>query len=68
MAINKNRIVKNTMLLYIRMILVMAATLFTTRIVIKNLGVEDYGIYNVVAGVVTMFNAETRVSEEWIIE
>lgn len=55
MAINKNRIVKNTMLLYVRMILVMAATLFTTRIVIKNLGVEDYGIYNVVAGVVTMF-------------
>lgn len=37
------------------MILVMAATLFTTRIVLKNLGVEDYGIYNVVAGVVTMF-------------
>ena len=37
------------------MILVMAATLFTTRIVLRNLGVEDYGIYNVVAGIVAMF-------------
>lgn len=42
-------------MLYFRMILVMAATLFTTRIVLKNLGVEDYGIYNVVAGIVSMF-------------
>lgn len=42
-------------MLYIRMILVMAVTLFTTRIVLKNLGVEDYGIYNVVAGFVSMF-------------
>lgn len=37
------------------MIMVMAVMLFTTRIVLKNLGVEDYGIYNVVAGVVSMF-------------
>lgn len=55
MAVNKTKIAKNTMLLYVRMILVMAVTLFTTRIVLKNLGVEDYGIYNVVAGIVSMF-------------
>ena len=55
MPVNKTTIAKNTIMLYIRMILVMAATLFTTRIVLKNLGVEDYGIYNVVAGVVSMF-------------
>lgn len=55
MSVNKTTIAKNTLMLYIRMILVMAATLFTTRIVLKNLGVEDYGIYNVVAGVVSMF-------------
>lgn len=55
MAVNKTRIAKNTMLLYVRMILVMGVTLFTTRIVLKNLGVEDYGIYNVVAGIVSMF-------------
>lgn len=55
MATNKKRIAKNTVMLYFRMILVMATTLFTTRIVLKNLGVEDYGIYNVVAGIVSMF-------------
>lgn len=55
MAVNKTRIAKNTIMLYIRMILVMVVTLFTTRIVLKNLGVEDYGINNVVAGVVSMF-------------
>ena len=55
MPVNKQTIAKNTFMLYIRMILVMAATLFSTRIVLKNLGVEDYGIYNVVAGIVTMF-------------
>ena len=55
MAVNKTTIAKNTLMLYIRMILVMVVTLFTTRIVLKNLGVEDYGIYNVVAGIVTMF-------------
>ncbi len=55
MSVNKTVIAKNTIMLYIRMILVMAVTLFTTRVVLKNLGVEDYGIYNVVAGVVSMF-------------
>lgn len=55
MSVNKKTIAKNTIMLYIRMIIVMATTLFTTRIVLKNLGVEDYGIYNVVAGVVYMF-------------
>ena len=56
MSVNKTIIAKNTLMLYIRMILVMVATLYTTRIVLKNLGVEDYGIYNVVAGVVSMFS------------
>ena len=55
MSVNKTQIAKNTLMLYVRMILVMTTTLFTTRIVLKNLGVEDYGIYNVVAGIVTMF-------------
>lgn len=55
MPTNKKTIAKNTMMLYLRMLLVMAATLFTTRIVLQNLGVEDYGIYNVVAGTITMF-------------
>jgi len=43
------------MLLYIRMLLTMAITLYTSRIVLNTLGVEDFGIFNVVGGFVTMF-------------
>jgi O-antigen/teichoic acid export membrane protein len=49
---NNKRIAKNTLIMYIRMLLVMAITLITVRFVLKTLGVEDYGIYNVVAGFV----------------
>lgn len=56
--INK-RIAKNTMLLYLRLIIVMGVSLFTVRIVLKTLGVVDYGIQNVVAGIVTMFSFVT---------
>ncbi len=52
--VNKKRIAKNTLALYVRMILVMAITLFTSRIVLEKLGVTDYGIYNSVGGVVAM--------------
>lgn len=55
-AINNKRIAKNTMALYVRMFLVMAITLYTSRIVLKTLGIEDYGIYNVVGGVVVLFS------------
>ena len=47
---NNKRIAKNTLFLYIRMLLLMAVTLYTSRIVLKALGIEDFGIYNVVAG------------------
>ncbi len=49
------RIAKNTILLYIRMFFVMCIQLYTSRVVLQALGVEDYGIYNVVGGIVTMF-------------
>lgn len=52
---NNNRIAKNTLLLYFRMILTMFVSLYTSRVVLNTLGVEDYGAYNVVGGVVTMF-------------
>jgi len=52
---SNKRIAKNTMLLYIRMLLTMAVSLYTSRIVLNTLGVEDYGIYNVVGGFVAMF-------------
>ncbi|MFM5191698.1 MATE family efflux transporter [Aeromonas media] len=49
-----SRIVKNSLFLYFRMILTLAVTLYTSRVVLNVLGVEDFGIYNVVGGVVTM--------------
>ncbi len=52
---NNKRIAKNTLLLYFRMIFLLIISLYTSRIVLQTLGVEDYGIYNVVGGVVTMF-------------
>ena len=55
-AENNKRIAKNTAMLYIRMLVIMAVTLYTSRVVLEVLGVEDFGIYNVVGGVVAMFS------------
>lgn len=55
-SINNKRIAKNTLLLYVRTLFIMAVTLYTSRVVLNTLGVEDYGIYNVVGGVVMMFS------------
>jgi O-antigen/teichoic acid export membrane protein len=52
---NNKRIAKNTFMLYVRMLLIMAVTLYTSRIVLNILGVEDFGIYNVVGGVIILF-------------
>lgn len=53
---NNKRIAKNTLLLYVRMLFMMIVSLYTSRIVLSALGVEDYGLYNVVGGLVVMFN------------
>jgi len=53
---NSRRVLKNTIFLYMRMLFVMAVSLFTVRIVLKYLGVTDYGIYSVVGGVVMMMS------------
>lgn len=55
MSDNK-RIAKNTLLLYFRMILIMGVTLYTSRVVLDKLGVDDYALYNVVGGVVGMLS------------
>lgn len=52
---NNKRIAKNTILLYVRMIFLMLVSLYTSRLILKALGVEDYGIYNIVGGIVAMF-------------
>lgn len=52
---NNTRIAKNTIFLYFRMILLMVVSLYTSRIVLSTLGIDDYGIYNVVGGFIGMF-------------
>ena len=49
--VDKNkRIAKNTLMLYIRMLFLMLVNLYTSRVVLQALGIEDYGVYNAVAG------------------
>ena len=55
---NNKRIAKNTILLYVRMILIMIVTLYTSRVILQSLGVTDFGIYNVVGGVVAMMGID----------
>lgn len=52
---NTGRIAKNTILLYIRMFFLMAVSLYTSRVILRTLGVNDFGLYNAVAGFVSMF-------------
>ena len=53
---SNRRIAKNTLILYLRMIFILCVGLYTSRIVLNTLGVEDYGIYNVVGGFVAFFS------------
>lgn len=56
-ALEKNRtIARNTFLLYFRMILLMVINLYASRVILDVLGISDYGIYNVVGGVIAMFS------------
>lgn len=55
MSDNK-RIAKNTIVLYLRMIITMVVTLYTSRVVLQQLGVDDYGIFQTVGGVIVMFS------------
>lgn len=56
---NNKRIAKNTLALYIRTFITLSIGLFTSRVVLNALGVNDYGIYNVVGGIVAMFSIVT---------
>lgn len=51
---NNKRIAKNTILLYFRMIFIMVINLYTSRVILLTLGIEDYGIYTVVGGLIAM--------------
>ena len=67
---NNKRIAKNTLLLYFRSIALILINLYTSRIILQSLGVSDYGIYNVVGSVVTMFtvinNSMSSASQRFI--
>lgn len=52
---NRTRLIKNTAFLYLRTFLSLVISLYTSRVVLSTLGIEDYGIYNVVGGFVAMF-------------
>ena len=54
-ASKNRRIARNTLLLYVRMLFIMGVSLYTSRVVLAVLGEVDYGVYNVVGGVVVMF-------------
>lgn len=66
-AENNKRIAKNTLFLYARMILIMIVTLYTSRVVLNALGIEDFGIYNVVGGIIAMlsfFNSSMSIATQ----
>ena len=50
------KVALNTSIMYAKMVLTIGITLYTTRIVLKELGAEDFGIFNVVAGIITMLS------------
>ena len=52
---NNKRIAKNTLILYLRMFFMMSIYFYTSRVILQTLGVEDYGVYNAVGGIVSMF-------------
>lgn len=56
MAVDNKRIAKNTVALYLRMLLLMVVSLYTSRVILATLGVDDYGIYNLIGGFITLFS------------
>ena len=57
---NNKRIAKNTIMLYMRVMVLMLVGLYTSRVILQSLGVENYGINNVIAGFLSMFGIMTN--------
>ena len=55
-VVNQKRIAKNTALLYVRMLLIMAISLYTSRVILSTLGKIDFGLYNVIGAIVVNFS------------
>ena len=56
MASNNKNIAKNAFFLYVRMFITMGISLFTSRVILQTLGETDFGIYNIVGGIVVLFS------------
>ena len=69
-SVNNKRIAKNTILLYFRMCITLLVSLYTSRVLLQSLGVDDYGIYNIIGGVVVLFsflsNAMTNSTQRYL--
>lgn len=52
---NSSRLIKNTVFMYVRMLFLMIISLYTSRVILQQLGVDDYGIYNLIGSIVAMF-------------
>ena len=65
---NNKRIAKNTLLLYFRMLFMMVVSLYTSRVIFNALGVKDFGIYNVVGGIVAVIGLISVLYNAVIIE
>ena len=53
---SNQRIAKNTLVLYLRMFFMMAVSLYTSRVTLDALGIDDFGLYNVVGGIVIVMS------------
>ena len=58
--IQKKRLAKNTFILYLRTIVTLAISLYTSRVVLQILGIEDYGVYNIIGGFVSLFSVVSQ--------
>ena len=56
---NNQRVAKNTIMLYMRVMVLMLIGLYTSRMILQSLGGENYGINNVIAGLLSMFGIIT---------
>ena len=65
---NNKRIAKNTLLLYFRMLFMMVVPLYTSRVIQNALGVEDFGRYNVIGGIVAVIGLISVLYNAVIIE
>ena len=66
MPTNKGKIAKNAIALYVRMAVVLVVALYTSRVVLQQLGASDYGVYNVVGGIITMLSFLTSTLSQGI--